>query len=375
MTLAVEFMGLKLKNPIIVAAGPWSRNGEMIKNAFLAGAGAVVTETIVNEVNIDVRPRIAYRNGGVQNIRLYSDILLEEWEREIDIAKSQGGIVIASICAQTSSEISYIAGKMKKIGVDAIELGLASPMGEGLEVMAASADKIFEMTRKVVSSVNLPVMVKLSQNVTNMSKIARAVENAGGSAISAIDTVRCILGVDLENRKPYLPTYGGYSGPAIKPLGLASVATISQSTRLPVCGIGGIETCEDVLEYMMLGASAIQMGTSIMINGFEHIGKVKDDLEAWMRKNGIEELAQVRGAALSGLKAFDEIQVEPVVSHLIGECTRADCHKCVKGCVYGAIDKTGTGIAIHRERCRGCGLCCSICPDKNMKLIWPGKAK
>jgi dihydroorotate dehydrogenase len=141
MTLAVDFMGLKLKNPIIVAAGPWSRNGEMIRKAILAGAGAVVTETIVNEVNIDVRPRIAYRNNGVQNIRLYSDIRLEEWEREIDIAKSNDGIVIANICAQTSTELSYIAGKMEKVGVDAIELGLASPMGEGLEVMTAVRKK------------------------------------------------------------------------------------------------------------------------------------------------------------------------------------------------------------------------------------------
>ena len=93
MTLSVDFMGLKLKNPIIVAAGPWSRNGEMIKNAFQAGAGAVVTETIVNEVNIDVRPRVAWHGNGVQNIRLYSDILLEEWEREIDTAKSEGIVV------------------------------------------------------------------------------------------------------------------------------------------------------------------------------------------------------------------------------------------------------------------------------------------
>ena len=371
MTLAVDFMGMKLKNPIIVAAGPWSRNGNMIKKAFMAGAGAVVTETIVNEVNIDVRPRVAYHSGGVQNIRLYSDILLEEWEREVDIAKSQDGIIIASICAQTSSEISYIAGKMEKMGVDAIELGLASPMGEGLEVMAASAEKIYEMTRKVVNSVDIPVIVKLSQNVTNMSKVACAVERAGGSAISAIDTVRCILGVDIKNRKPYLPTYGGYSGSPIRPLGLASVATIAQSTTLPVCGIGGIETYENVLEYMMLGASVIQMGTALMLNGFEHIEKVKIDLETWMCENGIEDLSEIRGAALSDIKSFDEIQVEPKVSHLCSACNRADCDKCGKGCVYEAITKAGANIIINVDKCKGCGLCCNICPDHCIELIWP----
>ncbi len=372
MTLAVDFMGLKLDNPIIVAAGPWSRNGDMIKRAFLAGAGAVVTETIVNEVNIDVRPRVAYHGGGVQNIRLYSDILLEEWEREIDIAKTVNGVVIASICAQTSSEISYIAGKMEKIGVDAIELGLASPMGEGLEVMAASAEKIYEMTSKVVSSVDIPVMVKLSQNVTNMSKVACAVEKAGGSAISAIDTVRCILGVNIKARKPYLPTYGGYSGPPIRPLGLASVATIAQSAKLPVCGIGGIETYENVLEYMMLGASVIQMGTALMVNGFEHIEKVKNDLVKWMEENGIKDLAEIRGVALPDIKSFDEIQVEPKISRLKNKCARPECYKCIKSCVYQAISKdcNNADVTISVDKCRGCGLCCDICPDKNIELIW-----
>ena len=370
MTLALDFMGLKLKNPIIVAAGPWSRNGDMIKKALQAGASAVVTETIVNEVNIDVRPRVAYRNSGVQNIRLYSDILLEEWEREIDIAKSNDGIVIASICAQTSSEISYIAGKMEKIGTDAIELGLASPMGEGLEVMAASAEKIYEMTRKVVSSVDIPVMVKLSQNVTNMSKVAAAVEKAGGSAISAIDTVRCILGVDIKKRKPYLPTYGGYSGAPIRPLGLASVATISQSTRLPVCGIGGIDSYEHVLEYLMLGASAVQLGTALMINGFGHIDKVRRDLETWMEQNGIQNLEEIRGSALGEIKSFDEIQVEPKISHVKGVCSDPNCRKCVEACIYEALEKSFGAVSVRTDQCRGCGLCCDICPDERMELVW-----
>ena len=371
MTLAVDFMGLKLKNPIIVAAGPWSRNGDMIKKAILAGAGAVVTETIVNEVNIDVRPRVAYRNNGVQNIRLYSDILLEEWEREIDMAKSNEGIVIASICAQTSSEISYIAGKMEKVGVDAIELGLASPMGEGLEVMAASAERIYEMTRKVVNSVDIPVMVKLSQNVTNMSKVACAVEKAGGSAISAIDTVRCILGVDIKNRKPYLPTYGGYSGSPIRPLGLASVATIAQSTKLPVCGIGGIETYEHVLEYMMLGASAVQIGTALMLNGFGHIEQVVNDLERWMEENGISELSQIRGTALGEIKSFDEIQVEPKITRIREACRSASCNQCISACIYGALGKSEGEVIVREDLCRGCGLCSDLCPENKLELVWP----
>jgi len=244
-------------------------------------------------------------------------------------------------------------------------------MGEGLEVMAASADKIYEMTRRVVASVDIPVMVKLSQNVTNMSKIACAVEKAGGSAISAIDTVRCILGVDIKSRKPFLPTYGGYSGSPIRPLGLASVATIAQSAKLPVCGIGGIDTYEHVLEYMMLGATAVQIGTAVMLNGFGHIEKIKYDLEAWMEDNRIQDLSEIRGAALSEIKSFDEIRVEPKVSHMKEACSIADCEKCVNACIYGALEKNCGAVSIRTDKCRGCGLCSDICPDRNIELIWP----
>ena len=370
MSISIEFMGLKLPNPIIVAAGPWSRNGEMIKKAFQAGAGAVVTETIVNEVNPDIRPRIAYKEGGVQNIRLYSDILVEEWEKEIQIGKSKGGIVITNICAQTPSEIKYLALKMEKAGADAIELGLASPMGEGLEVLASSPEKVYELTKATVESVKIPVMVKLSQNVSNMAKVARAVEKAGGKGISAIDTVRCILGVDIKTRKPLLSTYGGYSGPPIKPLGLASVATISQSTRLPVCGIGGITNHEDLLEYIMLGASVVQIGTSLMIKGFSEIEIIKENLSKWMTSSQIESIYEIRGAALPDIMAFDELQVEPKTARLIKECTNIDCENCKKCCIYFAITKENGQASIDRSKCRGCGLCCNLCPDNIIKLEW-----
>lgn len=370
MSLSTEFMGLKLDNPIIVAAGPWSGSGNRIKNALKAGAGAVVTETIVNEVNIDVRPRIAYQNKGVQNIRWYSDLLLEQWEEEIQEVKSMGGVIIANVCAQTPSEVSYIAGKMERAGADAIELGLASPMGEGLEVMTSSPERICEMTSKVVNDVNIPVMVKLSQNVTNMSKVAAAVEKAGGCGISAIDTVRCILNVDVNNRKPSLSAYGGYSGAPIKPLGLASVASIAQSTCLPICGIGGIETGENVLEYMMLGATAVQVGTALMLNGFSYIDKLKQELISWMNVNNITDLSDIRGEALSNIKSFDEFQVEPKVAKVIEKCRNTDCHRCINACIYEAISKNGDDISVDVSLCRGCGLCIDICPEDLFELTW-----
>lgn len=368
--MKTDFLGLKMKNPVIVSAGPWNRDGRSIRKGFAAGAGAVITETIVTDALLDVRPRIAYNGQGAQNIRLYSEIQVEGWQREMDIAKSKDGIVIASVSAHTPPELAYLAMKMEKFGADAIEMNISSPMGESLEVVASDAETVFQMTREVVRNIKIPVMVKLSQNATNILKVAKAVKSAGGAGVSAINTVRCILGVDIETMEPTLSTYGGYSGAPIRPLGLASVASIAQAVDIPIAGIGGIENYKNVLEYIMLGASAVEIGTAVMVNGFERITEIVNDLEKWADERGIKEVKQIRGAALKNLKSFEEIKIEPLVSHINDPVCNAECEACVKACIYGVIGKQDNLMSLDHEKCTGCGLCTFICPDRKFRLDW-----
>ncbi|NLY72024.1 MAG: hypothetical protein GX076_10165 [Clostridiales bacterium] len=370
--MKTNFLGLPLKNPVIIAAGPWNRDGESIRKSLASGAGAVITETIISEPNMDARPRIAYNGIGAQNIRLYSDVQIEGWEREINIAKQDGGIVIASVSAYTPSELAYLAVKMEKYGADAIELGLSTPMGGALEVIASDPEEVYNMTRCVVENVKIPVIVKLSQNASNLSTVAKAVKRAGASGVSAINAIRCILGVDIETNKPLLPTYGGYSGVPIKPLGLASVATIVQSVDIPVCGIGGIDSYENVLEYILLGASAVQVGTSLLLNGRSHITKIINDLERWAEEKGITDVDQIRGKALDNLKSFEEIKIEPLYSHVREDidCIPG-CNKCIDTCMYEAISRGEDGqIVVDPNLCTGCGLCTFLCDVKKLYLDW-----
>ena len=180
--MKTNFLGLQLKSPVMVAAGPWNRDGESIRDSLATGAGAVITETIVSEPIMDVKPRISYNGIGAENIRLYSDVPIEGWEREMEIAKSRGGIVIASVSAHTPSELAYLAVKMEKFGADGIELGISTPMGEDLEVIASDPEEVYNLTRCVVENVKIPVMVKLSQSSTNISRVAKEVKRAGAQA-------------------------------------------------------------------------------------------------------------------------------------------------------------------------------------------------
>ena len=366
--LKTDFVGLKLDNPVIIAAGPWNRDGNSLKQSLEAGAGAVVTESIISDTMLDVRPSICSDTMGAQNIRLYSDVQVEGWEREMDIAKSGGGVVIASVSGHTPSELAYLASKMEQFGADAIEMSVSNPMAESLEVVASHADVIFEMTQAVVNSVKIPVIVKLSQNTTNISKVAKAAKAAGASGVSAINTVRGILEIDLENARPSLSTYGGISGEYIRPLGLASVAAICQSVDIPVSGIGGISTAKHALEYIMLGASTVQIGTGVMLHGKEMIRPIISGIEEWLSAHGDLTLDAVRGRALSNLKSFDEMKYEPTVSTVAGVPCRELCRRCLECCMYGAIKRTEETVSVDQMKCIGCGLCVSECPAGKLML-------
>ncbi len=370
MSLSVDFMGIKLKNPIIVAASPLTGSGSMMRKAVEAGAGAVVTQTIANEVRQNVRPRIAANYLGMQNIELYSNLTLEEWEREIYYAKERDAVVIANILAHTPSEMAYMANKVERFGVDAIELGISIPHGEGVEVLISDMERLYKLTKLAVDSVKIPVMVKFSANVSNLTALAKVAEKAGASAISGIDTLRSILGVDIDRGRVLLPTYGGYSGEGIRPIGLAAIASISQAVKIPVSGIGGINDYKNVIEYIMLGASTVQLCTSLIMNGYGRIGEIIGDLENWLEQKGYSSLRDIRGQALTSLKSFEEITIEPYTAKTSGTCDADNCGICIKTCMYDAISLNNGIIVIDDSKCTGCGLCVSLCEKRLLFLDW-----
>lgn len=367
--LETNFMGLKLKNPIIISAGPWNGDGKKLRNNLRAGAGAVITETIVSDPYSKISEQLAYNGQGLQNIRFYSRFQLERWKEELKIAKSDGGIVIASISGHSPSEVSYLARKLEKYGADAIEISLSSPLGEGLQVLCSDSDLVYNIVKDVVNNVKIPVMVKLSQHVNNISQTARAVKEAGASGISAINAIRCILGVNIEKGVPLLSTYGGYSGAPIRPIALANVASIAQSVDIPICGLGGIENYENVIEFMMLGASTVQIGTSLMLNGEGIIEIMLNDLEKWFKDKKINSIDEICGKALEQIKPLDELDLQLMTCKSDDQACKDGCNICVEYCLEGAIEViSNNNIEIDEAKCIGCGLCIFTCPIKKLKI-------
>ncbi|NLD19528.1 MAG: 4Fe-4S binding protein [Clostridiales bacterium] len=375
--LKTNIMGIPVDNPVVIASGPWTRGVKKLRKALDSGAGAVITETIVGEIFPDACPQYTYNktSRGLQNIRLYTGHEFENWIQdlyEINKCKEEKSNckLIASIMGSTASELCYIAKKVEKTGIDGIEIGLACPMGEGVEIIASNHEKVYEYTKCVVDTVNVPVAVKLSGTIGNLPLVVNAAERAGAAGITGIDTIRCVLNVDIEERRPTLPTYGGYSGSPIRPIALATVAGIVQSTGLPVIGMGGIENYSNLIEFIMLGASAGGIGTGILLNGYPVVKDILDGLKQWMQEHEIGSIEEIRGQALDELRAYKEIKIKNKKAHMIQACGDVNCGMCANCCIEDAIVIEDGLFKLHDDMCTGCGICVDVCPKEKIKLTW-----
>lgn len=368
MTFGTEYMGLELKNPILVAAGPWSRDGAAIQRSIDAGAAAVVTETITLEAVQNPCPRLYLSpSGQLFNTTLFSGLQVEQWEQELDGLRRSGCKIIASIWGSSPSELAYLAGKVERMGADAIEISLSAPIGTRME-MGSVPQEIYDFAAAVTSTVDIPVSVKLAYEASGFSAFTASLKRAGVAGVTAIDALKGLMGVDLERRRALMPTCGGYSGEFIRPVALATIATLKQTTNVPICGCGGINSAHDALEFLMLGAQCVQLASVLLHDGYGAIVRILADMETWLSEHGYSSVREVCGAALGSLQPFEELPSLPLVAHLAGRCD--GCGRCAGGCLYGAIAYKADTLDIDPARCVGCGMCVELCPRKALELGW-----
>lgn len=291
---------LSFRNPFLLASGIWGESGSSLRGAFEAGAGGVVTKSI------GATPRPGYPNPTVDEFGEWGFLNamglpnpgIAAYPEEIRIALQAGVPVVGSVFAPTAEEFATLAGKMADAGVLAIELNLSCPHAKGLgSEIGQEPDLVYDVTRAVKKAVSVPVWAKLTPNVADPAGLAAAAERAGADAIVAINTVRA-LSINGKLRRPVLAHgLGGLSGPAIKPIGLACVWQIFERVRIPIVGVGGIRTPGDALEYLLAGASALEVGTAVTTDGIEVFGVLARGLEGLLGEQGATKIAELVGAA------------------------------------------------------------------------------
>jgi len=381
--LEIDFAGVALKNPIILGSATPGWDGETSKRASLAGAGAVIPKTIGSPELFQQHPRcgrlrfIRYGRGrpfGMVNTEIYSTMTIEDWlDRELEIAAGGEAKIIASIVAEAEpAETVELARRLEASGlVDMFELNVSCPMPDaqvGYRV-GQNAEIVFAQTEAVKKVATMPVGVKMTPNVSDMVPVAQAAKDAGADFLAISNSVRSLAGVDIETGRPYLPAYGGYTGPAIKPIIQRFVSEVAQAVDIPISAVGGVRSWEDAVEYIMLGATTVQIVTAVMWDGYNALTRMISGLHRFMERKGYQSIEDFRGIALPHITTIEEYTTYPRKWVALAREKCRPCALCFRVCFYDALISDSQGYPeISRENCDGCGLCVQVCPQQALVL-------
>jgi dihydroorotate dehydrogenase (NAD+) catalytic subunit len=297
--MAVNIAGMKMKNPVMTASGTFGCGEEYAYYVDLTRLGGIVVKGLSLKPRLgNPPPRIMETAAGMLNAVGLQNVGVDAFiEEKLSFLRNYNVAVIANIYGESYTEYAQVAGKLSAApGVHALEVNVSCPnVKKGGLSFGADPKAAAEVTRRVKAETHLPVIVKLTPNVTDITVIARAVEEAGADAVSLINTLTG-MSIDLKNRTPHLKNItGGLSGPAIKPVALRMVWQVAQKVSIPVIGMGGIMTAEDALEFMVAGAKAVQIGTANFINPRATM-EIIDGMRRYLQENKIKSIKDIVGS-------------------------------------------------------------------------------
>lgn len=393
-----DFAGIKSPNPFWLASAPPTDKEYNVRRAYEAGWGGVVWKTLgldPHVVNVN-GPRYGAIWGadrrllGLNNIELITDRPLEVNLREIKAVKRDWrdrALVVSLMVPCDEESWKFILPLVEETEADGVELNFGCPHGMSERGMGSAVGQVPEyiemVTRWCKANTRMPVIVKLTPNITDIRKPAEAAHRGGADAVSLINTINSITSVNLDIFAPE-PTidgkgaHGGYCGPAVKPIALNMVAEIARNPAtkdLAISGIGGITTWRDAAEFMVLGAGNVQVCTAAMTYGFRVVQEMISGLELWMDQKGHADLAAITGRAVPNCSDWQHLNLNYVAKAKINPDLCISCGRCFAACEdtsHQAIAMLpGRVFEVKDEECVACNLCLNVCPVEGCITLDP----
>ncbi len=393
--LSIEFCGVKIKNPLVAASAEPTLNAHNMKKCIDTGAGGVIVKTMTDspemrelttrskwrfldqkhEVACGKVPR-AFSLYGRSGLALEPpEAFLPEIEAAVEYAADHDAVVIGSIGSVTTQGWVALAKQIEQTGVPLLECNFGCPhphlmpgVKTGMEV-GQDFEYACEVTRRVCEAVDIPVMIKVTPQVTSLIEFTGRLMDAGAQAVTL--TNRFIGFVpDIETGKPLIYGKAGCGGPWIKPLTLRWIHDIRQHYKerhVFIAGTNGAYDWRDVVMFMMSGAHIVEMCSAVMVYGYEWLGRQVKKLEKWMDEKGYGSVDEFLGMATDASLAYSEMP--PEKAQVNAElCT--NCGRCLKACFYQAMQPGDEATRVATDNCIGCGGCYSVCPAKGAIEIY-----
>ncbi len=378
--------GIESPNPFWLASAPPANSGAQVQRAFDHGWGGAVWKTLGTPIqNVSSRFGAVHYKGtkaiGFNNIELITDRPLEVNFREIYETKKAypKHAVIVSLMVETKEEWKDIIKRSIDAGADGLELNFGCPHGmceRGMGSAVGQEPTVNErITSWAVEYSSVPVLVKLTPNVGDINPHGLAAQAGGAQGVSLINTIKSIIGVDIDRFVPEprvgtRSSNGGYCGPAVKPIALHMTAQLARNPafHLPISGIGGVSSWRDAVEFLLLGATSVQVCTEVMLRGYRVVEDMIEGLERYMTRQGFETIDQMVGRAIGGYSEWGDLDLNYETIAKIDADSCIGCYNCVVACHDGAhqcIDPPSNGSrvpAVDEDECVGCNLCQIVCP-------------
>ena len=385
--LSTDICGVRLENPFLLSSSVVASSYDMCRRAFAAGWAGASFKTICSFPQHEASPRFsAIRNHsnafvGFKNIEQLSDHSVEENMHIFEKLREEfpSKVIIASIMGQNEAEWTELAAKCEKAGASVIECNFSCPNMEADDLgitIGQSEELVEKFTRATKRGTRLPVLAKLTPNITDMVPMALAAKRGGADSISAINTINSITGVDIDTlvAEPAVrgkSIIGGYSGPAVKPIALRFISDLSRCPGLDgmhLSGMGGIEKWRDALEFMLLGAGSVQITTAVMQYGYRIIDDLLEGLSEYMKCKGIPLLGDLIGGATHTVVDHQSIARDIIFFPVFDYDRCNGCGRCYISCMDGghqaiSLDTETRRPILNGSRCVGCHLCRLVCSE------------
>ena len=392
--LAVEIAGVKFKNPVVVGSATPTMNAPMMKKGIDGGAGAVIAKSLFGEGGklgrkfprprfrlYDYREYPGYpdklpRSFTLRSLEECSSFDYETYMKDINAAKDlikDDGVVIASLSGSSMDEWITMCQMVNETNADWVELNNSCPFAAdmGVKMGSGAVDLTYQFVKACKEVIKKPFSVKITPQTNDPLALAKQVEQAGANAVNMSARLSGTM-IDIETAKPEpFGAIGGWGGPYLLGYGLKMVGAAAKELKIPIIAGLGVWEWKDIVRYIMAGATLVQSGVGIMLQGYKVSHRWVDQMSGWMEGKGYTSLADIKGLALPHMIKTAEVPRKPTnVGMAIdtAKCTR--CGVCLRSCFYDAITLTKVGAVIDPKACDVCGMCGEVCPSYAPRLFY-----